>query len=403
MILFSAIISASGTAFFSLSKDQAELLTSSSKGSDAVSRKLMHKQNQVYITVYTVKLFIAIYSVVVFNIILSSLLTIESMALTFIIKTLIISFTLLLTTELIPKVAATAHPLYIISHTASILNFLSIILRPITYILIKGGNVAVSFFAHKSNPVSLGELSEVINNSNKETTEDKKILSGIVRFVGTEVSDIMCPRIDVVTLNIKDSFDNVKQTLIKSGFSRLPVYEDELDNIKGILYIKDLITHIDKPDFAWHTILRKPYYVPENKKINDLLQDFQNRRVHLAIVVDEYGSMQGIISLEDILEEIVGEISDESDMAKQTYVKISSNSYIFDGKTHISDFQKIFDLPDNYFDNYRGEAETLAGMMLEVNKDFLLLGDQQQLGQYTFIVNELSSRRIKKIKVITIA
>lgn len=400
MILFCATISASGSAFFSLSHHQADLLANGTTNSDIVSSKLIHKQNQIYITVLTVKLFMIISSVVVFDAILDSALIIENAVAMFLVKTLIISITLLLATELIPKVAATAHPLYIVRNTAAILNILSIILRPITYILIKGGNIASNIFAHKSDPVSLGELSEVINNGNKETTEDKKILSGIVRFVGTEVSDIMCPRIDVVTLNINDSFEDVKQTLLKSGFSRLPVYEDEIDNIKGILYIKDLIAHIDKPDFSWHTILRKPYFVPENKKINDLLQDFQNRRVHLAIVVDEYGSMQGIISLEDILEEIVGEISDESDMAKQTYVKISANTYIFDGKTHIADFLKIFDLPDSYFDNYRGEAETLAGMMLEVNKDFLLLGDQQQLGKFTFIVNELSSRRIKKIKVV---
>ncbi|MEG1634940.1 MAG: CBS domain-containing protein, partial [Rikenellaceae bacterium] len=336
---------------------------------------------------------------IVFDSILNFCLNIDSGAVMFITKTLIISVKLIITVELLPKVAATAYPLFIASHTATTINILSIIFRPITYLLISGANIATNIFAHKSDPVSLDELSKVINNGTKEANEDKKILNGIVRFVGTEVADIMCPRIDVVTLNINDSFEEVKQTLIKSGFSRLPVYENEIDNIKGILYIKDLISNIDKPDFSWRTVLRKPYYVPENKKINDLLQDFQNRRVHLAIVVDEYGSMQGVISLEDILEEIVGEISDESDMAKQVYIKTAPDTYIFDGKTHITDFLKIFDLPDSYFDNYRGEAETLAGMMLEVNKDFLSQGDEQQLGQFTFTVTKLSLHRIEKIKI----
>ena len=227
------------------------------------------------------------------------------------------------------------------------------------------------------------------------------MLSEIVNFASTEVEQIMKSRVDITALDIEDDFAQVRRTVMESGFSRIPVYEQSVDNIKGVLYVKDLLPYInEKDDFRWQSLMRKPYFVPEHKKINDLLEEFQSHKVHIAIVVDEYGSTQGLVSLEDILEEIVGEISDESDVDSSFYTKLGDGEFIFDGKTHLGDLEKVTGLDEGTFDDVRGEAETVAGLMLELRRNFLKKGESVTAHSVKFTAEELDGRRIDKIKVV---
>ncbi len=233
----------------------------------------------------------------------------------------------------------------------------------------------------------------------KESEKKNKILSGILRFGATEVSAIMRHRTDVVAIELGESFASVKDLIAKSGYSRIPVYGKDIDDIKGMLYIKDMLENLHKDEFEWESIVRKPLFVPATKRISDLLEEFQLRHIHFAIVVDEYGATLGIVSLEDILEEIVGEISDESDAEERLYREVGEGVYIFNGKIHITDFLRIFEKDEQLFDDISGEAETIAGLLLEVKRDFLSVDDKLTIGEFTFVVKELEGRRISKIEV----
>lgn len=237
------------------------------------------------------------------------------------------------------------------------------------------------------------------NNDSFIDMDNEEFVRGVNRFENSEVSEIMTPKVAIISVDINSSFQHIKELIKSSGYSRLPVYDADIDNIKGVLYIKDIITHIDEKDFDWRNVIREPYYVLEGKLINELLQEFQNQRVHMAIVVDDYGSTQGLITLEDILEELVGEISDESESEQKLYMKISSNEYIFDGKTYISDFEKILSLSDDYFDEQKGDAESLAGIMLEVKGGFPSINEKLTIREFEFTALALSNRRIEKIKI----
>ena len=227
------------------------------------------------------------------------------------------------------------------------------------------------------------------------------MLSGIVNFVNTEVEEIMRPRIDITALDIKTPFEQVKATIIDSGYSRIPIYDEDLDDIKGALYVKDLLPHISSGnEFGWQQLLRKIYFIPMHKKIDDLLREFQENKIHMAIVVDEYGATQGLVSLEDILEEVVGEISDESDEDESFYERLNANTYIFDGKTHIVDFERVVDCEEDLFSDVQGRAETLAGLMLELRRDLLKKGDMVEAHGMRFTVHKMDGRRVDKIKVV---
>lgn len=227
------------------------------------------------------------------------------------------------------------------------------------------------------------------------------MLSGIVNFVNTEVAEIMRPRIDIVAVDIKSSYEQVRSVIIESGYSRIPVYDEDLDNIKGALYVKDLLPHLNcGNEFGWQQLLRKIYFVPKHKKIDDLLRDFQENKIHVAIVVDEYGATQGLISLEDILEEVVGEISDESDQEESFYERLNANTYIFDGKTHIVDFERVIDCEEDLLADVQGRAETLAGLMLELRRDLLKKDDMVEAHNIRFTVQKMDGRRVDKIKVV---
>jgi CBS domain containing-hemolysin-like protein len=227
------------------------------------------------------------------------------------------------------------------------------------------------------------------------------MLSGIINFVNTEVEEIMRTRIDITALDIKASFEQVKKTIIESGYSRIPVYDEDLDNIKGALYVKDLLPYINNGnEWGWQQLLRKIYFIPKHKKIDDLLRDFQENKIHIAIVVDEYGATQGLVSLEDILEEVVGEISDESDVDESFYERVNANTYLFDGKTHIGDFERVLELDEDCLQDVQGRAETLAGLMLELKRDLLKKGDMVETHNIRFTVHQMDAHRVDKIKVV---
>jgi gliding motility-associated protein GldE len=252
-----------------------------------------------------------------------------------------------------------------------------------------------------SKNLPFDELSKKLQlTSEQELSEEKEILEGIVKFGNKNVSEIMKPRVDVISLEIKTTFSSVLNLIVDSGFSRIPVYSNSFDNIKGILYIKDILPHSHKGDsFKWQSLIRPPFYVPETKKINSLLKEFQKNKVHLAVVIDEYGGTSGIVTLEDVLEEIVGEIVDEFDEEEHYYSKISANSYLFDGKTLLGDFYKISKCDDTVFNEIKGDADTLAGLILELKGEIPALHEKTEYHQFVFTIEEVNDRRIKQIKV----
>ena len=244
------------------------------------------------------------------------------------------------------------------------------------------------------------ELTNVLELTSDDAEKDKKLLKGIVSFGNTIVSEVMCPRINVMAIDIKTGFDKIISLIAESGFSRIPVYADTFDSVKGVLYAKDILSHVKKPaDFAWQTLLRPPYFVPETKKISALLKEFQTKKIHLAVVIDEYGGASGIVTMENILEEIVGEITDESDVDETLYRKLDETTYIFKGQIVLDDFCKAVNIKEDYFDDDRGESETLAGLLLEITGEIPQKGNVIDFKRFKFSVESADKRRIKQIRV----
>jgi gliding motility-associated protein GldE len=256
----------------------------------------------------------------------------------------------------------------------------------------------VSFETESLTVEDLEKAMELTNQ--KDIAEESQMLQGIIRFGGETVRDVMTPRVDIVDLDINTSFQDVIQCVVENNYSRIPVYKGSADNIEGVLYIKDLLPHLQKPVFRWQRLIRAPYFVPETKMIDDLLRDFQQNKVHIAIVVDEFGGTSGIVTMEDIIEEIVGEIDDEYDDEEKTYHRISNNTYLFQAKTLLADFYRIMGLADDFFNDIEGDADTLAGLLLELKGEFPVLNERLTYRNFTFEVIELDERRIVSIKVI---
>ena len=397
LLLVSALVSGSETAFFSLSGNDVRKIR---RHDTPVCRRMLNllgKADLLLATILVVNNLVNIGIVILSSEIIDSLFTFARFE--FLFKTVIVTFLLLLFGEILPKVAAQTIPLRFAGFAARPLLVLRWIFYPLSYVLVRTGNRISERAAHHQE-ISIGELADAIDMTRTASKEEHGMLSGIVSFVNTEVQEIMKPRVDITAVAITDSYEQGKQTIIRSGFSRIPVYEGDLDNIKGTLYVKDLLSHIDRGDeFGWQQLIRRPYFVPEHKKINDLLADFQNQKIHMAIVVDEYGSTQGLVSLEDIVEEVVGEISDESDKDEVFYTRLDKDTYLFDGKTHIGDFERIVEIAEGTFADVKGRAETLAGLMLELKCDFLKKGDTVTAHDVRFTVEEIEGHRIDKIKV----
>lgn len=397
LLCVSALVSGAETSFFSLSHNDIRRLRKRTTASAEAVLRLLTNVDLLLATILVVNNLVNICIVILTSSIIDSVFTF--LRFEFLFKTVLVTFLLLLFGEILPKVLAQTIPVRFAQFAARPLTVLRWIFYPISYALVRTSSRISEKASHKSE-ISLDELADAVDMTQSSSPEEHVMLSGIVNFVNTEVQEIMKPRVDITAVAITDSYEQVKQTIIRSGFSRIPVYEGDLDNIKGTLYVKDLLSHIDRGDeFGWQQLIRRPYFVPEHKKINDLLADFQNQKIHMAIVVDEYGSTQGLVSLEDIVEEVVGEISDESDKDEVFYTRLDKDTYLFDGKTHIGDFERIVEIAEGTFADVKGRAETLAGLMLELKCDFLKKGDTVTAHDVRFTVEEIEGHRIDKIKV----
>ncbi len=401
LLLCSALVSGSEAAFFSLSPRNIAHLKSVPDRSGRAILRLLGMPDYLLASILIANNLVNICIVILSNGLIDSLIDFGgARGVEFLVKMVIVTFLLLLFGEIMPKIFASYNPLRMARITAVPLSALGRLFRPLSWLLIRSGSYINESVAKKKVNISIDELSNAIEMTSDQSAEEKQMLSGIVDFVHTEVVEIMKPRIDVVALDLRDGFDRVREVIIASGFSRIPVYEESLDNVKGVLYVKDLLPYVSHDDaFEWRNLIRKPYFVPEHKKINELLEEFQTHKIHVAIVVDEYGSTLGLVSLEDILEEIVGEISDESDVEQSFYSKLAPNVYLFDGKTHLNDLLKVLGLDDDYLDEVKGEAETIAGLMLEIRKDFLRQGERLSYRDLKLKVEAVAGRRIDKIEV----
>ena len=401
LLCISAFVSGSETALFSLSPADLDRAHEKKGRSDEAILKLLEDSDYTLASILITNHLVNICIVILSANIISETTTFRSAAWEFVFTTVIVTFLLLLFGEIMPKVFASYNPLGFARRGARAVLFLRKATRPLSYLLVRSSSRLNNLAAKNRDNISLDELSNAIDITETQSREEKRMLSGIVSFASTEVEQIMVPRLDITAIERSATFERVKEIIISSGFSRIPVYEENIDNIVGILYVKDVLPHLDaEAGFDWTTLLRKAYYVPEHKKINDLLEEFQSNKVHMAIVVDEYGSTLGLLSLEDILEEIVGEISDESDTTTSFYTKLGEGQYIFEGKTHLGDFERILGLPEELFNDVKGNAETVAGLMLEIKRNFLKKGESVTCHGLQFTVISIDGRRIGKVKVV---
>lgn len=401
LLLISALISGSEVAYFSLSATNKQKLKKKGRTNLRVIKNLENPE-KLLATILVANNFVNIGIIILTASITKSLVTIvNAPVIEFILQVVLISFFLLLFGEIMPKVYATHFSLQFARFMAFPLEILEKIFRPVNAILINSTSfVNKRLLKHRKN-ISMDEISQALRlTSDQELSEEKEILEGIVKFGNKNVVEIMKPRVDVVSLDLKTGFAKVLEVIRESGFSRIPVYTDSFDNINGILYIKDILPHSHKSElFKWQSLVRPPFYVPETKKINSLLEDFQKNKVHMAIVVDEYGGSSGIVALEDILEEIVGDIVDEFDDEEDFYTKINENTFLFDGKVLLGDFYKVMECTDNIFDDVKGDADTLAGLILEIKGEIPVQHEKIACKHFNFTIESVDNRRIKQIKV----
>lgn len=400
LLLISALVSGSEVAFFSLTPREQQDMRTKPDARDSAILSLLDDVDSLLATILVANNLVNICIVILSSNVIDSLFVFQSNTFEFVVKSVIVTFLLLLFGEILPKVLSQSNPRSFGRFVVYPIKFFRFLTYPLSYILVRTGG-RLSRLASRNAEISIEELADAVDLARGSSQEEHQMLSGIVNFVNTEVEEIMRPRIDITAVDLKSSYEQVKRVIIESGYSRIPVYDEDLDNIKGALYVKDLLPHINCGDeFGWQQLLRKIYFVPKHKKIDDLLRDFQENKIHVAIVVDEYGATQGLVSLEDIVEEVVGEISDESDVDESFYERIDDNTYIFDGKTHIVDFERVVDCEEDIFADVQGRAETLAGLMLELRRDLLKKGDMVEAHDIRFTVQSMDGRRVDKIKVV---
>lgn len=402
LLAASALISGAEVAFFSLGpNERSQLELKNSKTAQRVLT-MLNKPENLLATLLVANNLVNMGIVILSTWVTDALLTFTGYpVLKFIIQIVAITFVILLIGEVLPKIYATRHSSRLAQLLALPVMTMEKILRPVNRILIGSTSLVRKRLKDQSTPLTMDELSEALVLTGQELMEEEKILKGIVRFGNIEVGEIMKPRVDIFSINIRDPFRSVFDRMIELGYSRFPVYSKDLDDIKGILYVKDLLSHIHKTDsFRWQSLIRPAYFVPENKRINDLLQEFRQNKMHMAIAVDEYGGTSGLITLEDILEEIVGEIRDESDEEDLMIQKISEKTYLCNGKTSLHDLVKTLDLDEEFFDQVKGGSETLAGMILEIKGEIPETGERIRLKYLTFVIKNRDDRRIKEIEIL---
>jgi gliding motility-associated protein GldE len=395
------MISGTEIAFFSLSKTDLDLLSKEHSPAGDRVLGLLNKPKKLLATILIANNFINILIVLLFAVLGAYFFENLEAGIRFLIEVVLITFLILLFGEVLPKVYATRNSIPFALFMANPVVYLNRLLSPVSYLLTGLTGVVERRLGKKDNDFSVEKLSQALELTadNATTKDEKNILEGIVAFGNTETVQVMKPRIDIFAIPDDASFPEVLSKIISNGFSRNPVYHENIDEVIGVLYAKDLLPHLTKTEFNWQALVRAPYFVPENKKLDDLLIDFQEKKNHLAIVVDEYGGTSGLVTLEDVIEEIVGDISDEFDSDDLVYSKLDANNYVFEGKTALKDFYRVLDIDPKNFEVHKGEAETLAGFILEISGKFPKKFEKINFEAFVFTVEAVDRKRIKQLKV----
>ena len=398
LLIGSGLISGSEIAFFALSPSNKNHLKESNLKNHKIILKLIDSPKMLLATILISNNIINIAIIIISSLIFTNYIHFNSYILNFIFQIFLTTFLILLFGEVIPKTYANQKPLLVAEIMAIPLLFLQKILSPISRILVKSTNM-INDNVRKQSSLSAKKLSKAIHITSDTKEEEKKFFEGIIQFGQTDVKQIMKARIDIVALEINNSFEEVISTILNSGYSRIPVYNKTIDQIKGILYIKDLLPYFDIRNYDWQSTIREPFFVPESKKIDDLLKEIKERKMHLVVVVDEYGGTSGIVTLEDIIEEIVGDISDEFDQEDIIYSKIDEKTYSFDGKTSLNDFYRILNIDGDIFEQTKGDADTIAGFVLEKIEKIPEEGHKFNFDNFTFTIEKINKKRIISIKI----
>jgi len=404
LLVLSGFASGSEIAIFSLSPNDVSELDPEKNPADRHIQMLREDSERTLATILITNNFVNVTIIMLCNYVFDSVLHFGPKAywLEFLCITVLLTFLLLLYGEIIPKVYSRQNPLKFCRRAVGGILFARKLFWPIENILLRSEFLAEKVVQKENHHLSVDDLEQALELTDKEEIKDEQsILQGIIRFGDETAKEVMTSRQDIIDLDIRSNFSDVLKCIVENNYSRIPIYQDNVDHIRGILYIKDLLPHLNKSaSFRWQSLIRPPYFVPETKKIDDLLREFQENKVHIAIVVDEFGGTSGLITLEDILEEIVGEINDEFDEEEKTYSKLNYNTYVFEGKTLLSDFCKILAIDDDEFSEVEGDADSLAGLLLELKGDFPSIHEKIDYKNYTFEVFGIEERRISKIKVV---
>lgn len=402
LLWFSGFLSAIEVAFFSLSPKELNKISEQSTETEGKLMQMRKQPERLVATIDIADVFTNVSIIALGNYLLLQLIGKLYFNVWTIIGTILaLTLIILIFGEIIPKYYATRHVQQLSIKAVPFLLFLNKLLYPLASLMTGVSHSAKKLSKNTGYSLSVDELEQALEMTDKsEISEEKNMLEGIIRFGGETAKEIMTPRLDVIDLDIHSSYEEVLKCITDNVYSRIPVYSENIDNIKGVLYIKDLLPHLGKPhSFRWQSLIRPPYFVPETKKIDDLLREFQTNKVHIAIVVDEFGGTSGIVTMEDIIEEIVGEINDEYDEDEKTYIQLSPGTYIFEGKTLLSDFYKVLDIDEDIFDKVAGDADTLAGLLLELKGEFPAIHEKLKFRNYLFEVLEMDARRIMKVKL----
>ncbi len=402
LLFLSAIVSGAEVALFSLSQQDIDDSLNDSPAKGKIISNLLDKPKKLLATLLVANNFFNIGVVILFAYIGQNIFAnVSSPAFKFTLEVILVTFLILLFGEVLPKVYASRNSIRFAKRVAYPLAFLDKVLSPISLPM----RSVTIYLQHKlgkqKNNFSINQLSQALELTDSEgtSTEEQKILEGIVSFGNTDTKQVMSPRIDIFALEISETFAEIYPKIIETGFSRIPVYRDNIDQIEGVLFVKDLLPHIDKEEFDWTSLIREAFFVPENKKLDNLLKDFQSLKSHLAIVVDEYGGTSGLVSLEDVIEEIVGDISDEFDDENLNFSQIDENNFLFEGKINLKDFYRIVDVDEDVFEAHKGEAETLAGFILEILGNFPKKDQKVPFENCIFTIETVDKKRVKQIKV----
>lgn len=403
LLVCSGLASASEIAFFSLTPQHLAEISEERRSCDTRILQLREHSDRVLATILILNNLVNVGVIMLLNYFFMDWLHFGQGTewLEFLLLTVLLTFLLLLFGEIMPKIYSTQHTLSFARFAAPLLFVIQKIFYPISSMLMLSKAFTDRLVSYETESLTVDDLEKAMELTNKkDIAEESQMLQGIIRFGGEMAREIMTPRVDIVDLDMDTSFQDVIRCVVENNYSRIPVYKGSSDNIQGVLYIKDLLPHLQKTTFRWQSLIRPPYFVPETKMIDDLLRDFQQNKVHIAIVVDEFGGTSGIVTMEDIIEEIIGEIDDEYDDDEKTYQRLNQNTYVFQAKTLLTDFYRIMKLDDDFFDEIEGDADTLAGLLLELKGEFPALRERLTYRNFTFEVMEMDERRIVSIKVI---